>query len=191
MVQTLSTMTALGTSAPAFSLTDTDGMTVSLENFAGKPLLVAFVCNHCPFVKHLAGPLADLAREYQPKGVAVVAINSNDVEHYPDDSPARMADEVGSRGYTFPYLFDETRDVAKAFKAACTPDFFLFDAEHQLAYRGQFDASRPGNDEPVTGADLRAALDAVLSGSATDANQQPSIGCNIKWKPGNEPTYMA
>ena len=191
MVQTLSTMTALGTPAPAFSLTDTDGKTVSLENFAGKPLLVAFVCNHCPFVKHLAGPLADLAREYQPKGVAVVAINSNDVEHYPDDSPARMADEVGSRGYTFPYLFDETQDVAKAFKAACTPDFFLFDAEHQLAYRGQFDASRPGNDEPVTGADLRAALDAVLSGSATDANQQPSIGCNIKWKPGNEPTYMA
>ena len=149
------------------------------------------MCNHCPFVKHLAGPLADLAREYQPKGVAVVAINSNDVEHYPDDSPAKMADEVGSRGYTFPYLFDETQDVAKAFKAACTPDFFLFDAGHRLAYRGQFDASRPGNDEPVTGADLRAALDAVLSGSATDVNQQPSIGCNIKWKPGNEPTYMA
>jgi len=191
MVKTASTMLELGKQAPGFSLPDTEGKTVSLEDFAGaKALLVAFICNHCPFVKHIAAELASLARDYQERGVAVVGINSNDVANYPDDSPEKMAEEAKNRGYTFPYLFDEPQDVAKAYMAACTPDFYVFDAEQRLVYRGQLDESRPGNDVPVTGKDLRAALNAVLAGGPVLGDQKPSIGCNIKWKPGNEPEYF-
>ena len=148
------------------------------------------MCNHCPYVKHVAAGLAELAKEYQRRGVAVVGINSNDVDAYPDDSPAKMAEEVKLRGYTFPYLYDETQAVAKAYRAACTPDFYVFDRQRKLVYRGQMDSSRPGSDVPVTGEDLRAALDAVLAGQPVSANQKPSLGCNIKWKPGNEPDYF-
>ncbi len=191
MVKTPSTMLPLGTQAPHFSLPDPQGKLVSLGDFVDAPvLLVAFICNHCPFVKHIAEGFAALAKEYQAKGVAVVAINSNDVENYPDDSPAKMAEEIEARGYTFPYLLDETQEVAQAYRAACTPDFYLFDAGRQLVYRGQLDSSRPGNDVPVTGEDLRAALDATLAGQPTADTQRPSIGCNIKWKPGNEPEYF-
>jgi peroxiredoxin len=188
MALTPSTMAPLGTQAPAFSLPDTDGKVVSLADFTGAPvLLVAFICNHCPYVKHVRAALAGLAREYQGRGVAVVGINSNDPATHPDDSPAKMKQEKVAAGYTFPYLFDETQEVARAYRAACTPDFFVFDRDHRLAYRGQMDASRPGNGKPNDGADLRAALDAVLAGRAASAEQVPSIGCNIKWKPGNEP----
>ncbi len=191
MVQTASTMLPLGTKAPDFSLPAPDGNRVFLIDFADAPvLLVAFICNHCPFVKHIAEGFAALAREYQAKGVAVVAVNSNDVEHYPDDAPDKMAEEITARGYTFPYLLDETQEVAKAYRAACTPDFYVFDADRELVYRGQLDSSRPGNGVPVTGADLRAALDAALAGRPTPDEQKPSIGCNIKWKPGNEPEYF-
>ncbi len=191
MVRTPSTMLPLGTKAPDFVLPDPQGKVVSLGDFADSPaLLVAFICNHCPFVKHIAEGFAALAKEYQAKGVAVVAVNSNDVENYPDDSPAKMAEEIETRGYTFPYVYDETQAVAKAYRAACTPDFYVFDAERQLVYRGQLDAARPGNDVPVTGEDLRTALDAVLAGRPTPDDQKPSIGCNIKWKPGNEPDYF-
>ncbi len=188
MVATPSTMSPLGTKAPDFKLPDTQGGTVSLRDFADAPaLLVAFICNHCPFVKHIAPALASLALEYQARGVAVVAINANDVERFPDDRPEMMAREVRTRGYTFPYLFDETQEVAKAYRASCTPDFFLFDADHRLVYRGQLDDSRPESGLPATGADLRAALDAVLEGRPVPEDQKPSMGCNIKWKPGNEP----
>lgn len=191
MAQTSSTMLELGTPAPAFSLPDAvTRQTVSLDDFAGKPLLVAFICNHCPFVKHIQAEFARFAREYQARGLAVVAVSSNDVEQYPDDSPAKMAEEAKAAGYGFPYLYDETQAVAKAYKAACTPDFFLFDAGHRLVYRGQFDDARPRNDAPVTGRDLRAAADAVLAGGTPSKEQKPSIGCNIKWKPGNEPAYF-
>jgi thiol-disulfide isomerase/thioredoxin len=148
------------------------------------------MCNHCPVVKHIRPGLAQLARDYQTRKVAVVAISSNDVANYPDDSPAKMAAEVKSAGYIFPYLYDETQEVAKAYRAACTPDFYIFDKDQRLAYRGQFDDSRPGNGVPVTGKDLRAALDAVLAGKPASSNQKPSIGCNIKWKAGNEPDYF-
>lgn len=191
MVRTASTMLPLGTPAPGFRLPNVDGRTVSLEDFAAAPaLLVIFMCNHCPYVKHVAGPLAELAREYQARGVAVVGINSNDAEHYPDDGPAQMAAEAQSRGYTFPYLFDATQEVARAYRAACTPDFYVFDRERKLVYRGQMDSSRPDSGIPVTGSDLRAALDAVLAGKAPAAEQRPSLGCNIKWKPGQEPDYF-
>lgn len=191
MVKTLSTMLPLGTSAPNFSLPDVNGKTVSLADFAGsKALLVMFICNHCPFVKHVAEQLAKLARDYQPQGVAIVGISSNDVQAHPADSPAEMKKEAEMRGYKFPYLFDETQQVAHAYQAACTPDFFLFDAQNKLAYRGQLDDSRPGNNLPVTGADLRAALDALLAGKPAPAEQKASIGCNIKWKAGNEPEYF-
>jgi peroxiredoxin len=191
MVKTASTMLPLGTEAPDFTLPDASGKMVSLSDFAGKPaLLVAFICNHCPFVKHIAAGLAELATEYQKRDVAVVAVNSNDVENYPDDSPAKMAEEVKRRGYTFPYLYDETQSVAKSYGAACTPDFYLFDKNRKLVYRGQLDSSRPDSGIPVTGKDLRAALDAVLSGRPVAKEQKPSIGCNIKWKPGNEPPYF-
>ncbi|GMV97584.1 MAG: thioredoxin family protein [Phycisphaerae bacterium] len=189
MALTPSTMLPLGTAAPRFELPDTNGRIVSPEQFAGSPLLVVFMCNHCPYVKHIRGELARLAAEYQAKGVGVVGINSNDVERYPDDSPQRMREEVREAGYTFPYLFDETQAVAKAYRAACTPDFFLFDRRHQLVYRGQLDDSRPGNAKPVTGSDLRAALEAVLAGRPVSSDQRPSVGCNIKWKPGQEPEY--
>ena len=192
MVQTLSTMLALGTSAPQFSLPDPDGKIVSLSDFEGAPaLVVIFMCNHCPFVKHVAPGLANLAREYQDKGVAVVGVNPNDVANYPDDSPQKMAEASKEYGYTFPYLLDESQAVAKAYRAACTPDFFVFDGDRQLVYRGQMDDSRPSLDLPVTGADLRAALNAVLDGRTVTAEQKPSIGCNIKWKPGNEPEYLS
>jgi peroxiredoxin len=191
MVKTASTMLPLGTKAPDFSLPATDGRTVSLADFSQKPaLLVAFICNHCPYVKHVAAGFADLAREYQERDVGVAAINSNDVANYPDDSPAKMAEEVKFRGYTFPYLYDETQEVAKAYGAACTPDFYVFDKARKLVYRGQMDSSRPSSGLPVTGEDLRAALDAVLAAQPVAAEQKPSIGCNIKWKAGNEPAYF-
>jgi thiol-disulfide isomerase/thioredoxin len=182
MAATQSTMLPLRTPAPAFRLPDFDGKLHALEDFGqAKGLLVAFICNHCPFVKHIRPELVRFARDYQPKGIAVVAINSNDIAAYPQDGPSGMAEEARSAGYTFPYLFDETQAIAKAYGAACTPDFFLFDANKQLVYRGQFDESRPGRGTS-TGASLRAASDALLSGSAINPDQQPSIGCNIKWK---------
>ncbi len=190
MARTPSTMLPLGTKAPDFSLPNVDGKAVSLADMAGAPaLLVMFICNHCPFVKHVAGGLAQLAKDYQPKGVKFVAINSNDVDTYPDDSPEKMAVEAKQRGYTFPYLYDATQAVGKAYRAACTPDFFLFDKNQSLVYRGQLDASRPDNGIPVTGNDMRAALDALLAGKNVSSDQKPSIGCNIKWKAGNEPDY--
>jgi peroxiredoxin len=192
MVKTASTMLALGTPALEFSLPDAvSGRTVSLAEFANAPaLLVMFMCNHCPYVKHVADQMAQLVREYQERGVAVVGISANDAAEYPDDSPENMAQEAERRGYTFPYLYDETQEVAKAYQAACTPDFYVFDRDHHLAYRGQMDDSRPGNGIPVTGQDLRRALDAVLAGRPVPHNQRPSLGCNIKWKPGNEPEYF-
>ena len=191
MARTPSTMLPLGTEAPGFSLVNVDGRTVSLADFVGQPaLLVIFMCNHCPFVKHIADPLAQFTAEYMDKGVAVVGINSNDAANYPADSPEQMVREAEERGYRFPYLYDESQEVAQAYRAACTPDFFLFDRDRRLVYRGQFDDSRPDSGIPVTGADLRAALDAVLAGTKPSEKQRPSIGCNIKWKPGNEPDYF-
>jgi peroxiredoxin len=183
-------MLPLGTTAPDFRLPDTRGQTVALADFQHAPaLLVMFICNHCPYVQHLRAGLAQLARDYLPRGVALVGISANDVANYPEDSPANMAREAKAAGYTFPYLYDATQAVAQAYRAACTPDFFLFDGARRLVYRGQFDDSRPGNGVPVTGKDLRAALDAVLAGKPVSADQKPSVGCNIKWKPGNEPDY--
>lgn len=191
MVKTASTMLPLGTPAPDFSLLNVDSKTVSLADFAdAKALVVIFMCNHCPFVKHLADALADFGRECQAKGVAVVGISSNDVANYPDDSPEQMVHEAENRGYTFPYLYDEDQSVARAYKAACTPDFYVFDGDKKLAYRGQFDASRPGNDIAVTGDDLRNAVDAIVAGDAVPEPQMPSIGCNIKWMSGKEPEYF-
>jgi thiol-disulfide isomerase/thioredoxin len=165
---------------------------MSLADFEAAPaLVVMFICNHCPFVKHLAAGLASFARDYQQQGVAVVGINSNDAAAYPDDSPEQMIHEVENRGYTFPYLYDEQQTAAKAYRAACTPDFYVFDGQQRLVYRGQFDASRPGSGIPVTGEDLRRALDAVLTGQDVSAEQKPSIGCNIKWRPGAEPDYFS
>ncbi len=190
MAVTASTMLTLGTSAPDFSLPDTEGNLVCLDDFKDAPaLLVIFLCNHCPFVKHVLGGLTGLIKVYQAKGVAVVGINSNDVGDYPEDRPEMMAKLAEEKGFTFPYLYDETQDVAKAYHAACTPDFFLFDKKRKLVYRGQMDDSRPGNNIPVTGTDLRAALDAVLAGKPVPAKQKPSMGCNIKWKHRAEPQY--
>jgi len=183
-------MLALGTPAPDFDLPDYDGRRHSLAEFAAAPaLLVVFICNHCPFVRHLRREFAALAREFQPRGLAVVAINSNDIAARPEDGPDGMRAEASELGYVFPYLLDESQDVAKAYRAACTPDFFLFDATRRLVYRGQFDDSRPGNDRPVTGADLRAAIEATLAGGTPGPDQRPSLGCNIKWRAGNEPAY--
>ncbi len=183
MAATPSTMVPLGTPAPDFDLADTDGRVVSRDDFRDAPgLLVAFICNHCPYVKHLRDAFAAFAVEYGERGLAIVAINSNDAVAYPDDSPENMRREAEAAGYTFPYLFDETQAVARAFHAACTPDFFLYDRHLKLVYRGQFDDSRPGNGVPVTGADLRAACDAVLAGKPVPEAQKASIGCNIKWK---------
>jgi thiol-disulfide isomerase/thioredoxin len=191
MALTPSTMLPLGTTAPDFRLPDTSGKTVSPADFKDAPALaVIFMCNHCPYVVHIRAGLAQLAHDYAPKRIAIVGINSNDVKNYPADSPAKMKDEVKTAGYIFPYLYDETQAVAKAYRAACTPDIFLFDRGRRLVYRGQFDASRPGNGIPVTGKDLRAALDAVLAGRPTSELQAASIGCNIKWKAGNEPDYF-
>lgn len=191
-------MIALGTAAPRFALTDAvTGRTVSLDDFkTADALLVMFICNHCPYVKHVRAELAKLGRDYAPgtpspkgKRVAIVAISSNDPEAYPEDAPPKMAREAKDAGYTFPYLFDADQSVAHAYRAACTPDFFLFDRNQKLVYRGQLDDSRPKSDSPapVTGRDLRAALDALLRGEAPSPDQKPSLGCNIKWKPGNEP----
>jgi peroxiredoxin len=185
-------MLALGTRAPGFELPDFDGLGHALEDFAGSPaLLVVFICEHCPFVRHIRAEFAKFTREYAGRGLATVAINSNDLEAYPQDGPDAMREEARSLGYVFPYLVDGTQETARAYRAACTPDFFLFDADRRLVYRGQFDDSRPGNGKPVTGADLRRAADAVLAGKPVPADQLPSLGCNIKWKPGAEPDYYA
>jgi len=191
MALTPSTMLPLGTPAPDFSLTDTvSGKKASLATFAGrKALLVIFMCNHCPYVKHLKDGLVKLGRDYEAKDAAIVAISANDAASHPEDAPDKLGAEAKALGYRFPVLYDETQKVAQAYHAACTPDFFLFDAARKLAYRGQFDASRPGNGLPVTGEDLRAALDAVIVGKAVPASQKPSLGCNIKWRAGNEPDY--
>ena len=191
MVNTPSTMLPLGTKAPDFSLTDAvSGHTVSLSDIKGDALLVMFVCNHCPFVIHVRKEITRLAHEYMDRGVAVVAINSNSLETHPQDGPDHMKELAAELGWRFPFLFDKTQDVAKAYHAACTPDFFLFDADHKLVYRGQLDNSRPSNNLPVTGNDLRGAIDAVLSGDPVSSSQIPSIGCNIKWSPGNAPDYF-
>lgn len=192
MALTPSTMLPLGTPAPEFTLPDTaSGTLVSLADLHEHPaLLVAFICNHCPYVKHIAEGFGQFARDYADKGLAVVAISANDVGHRAEDGPEHMAREVRERGYVFPYLYDESQAAAKAYRAACTPDFFLFDRDRRLVYRGQFDGSRPGNEVPVTGRDMRAAVDAVLAGRPVAAEQKPSIGCNIKWRPGNEPDYF-
>jgi peroxiredoxin len=185
-------MNPLGTVASPFTLPDTTGRLVTLDDVAGSPaLLVMFLSNHCPYVRHVADEIVRVAVDYQPRGLAVIAIASNDVVQHPDDGPARMAEVAAAMGATFPYLYDETQDVARAYRAACTPDFFLFDADRRLAYRGRLDGARPGNDVPVTGSDLRAALDAVLAGIPAPEPQLPSMGCNVKWKPGNEPDYFA
>jgi len=191
MTVTASTMLSLGMSAPDFNLPDIEGDMVSLADFKESPaLLVIFMCNHCPFVKHILSVLVELIKEYQTKGVAAVGISSNDIADFPDDSPELMAKVAKEAGFTFPYLYDETQHVAKAYHAACTPDFFLFDKERKLVYRGQMDDSRPGNDIPVTGLDLIKAMDAVLAGREVNAEQKPSMGCNIKWKHGNGPEYL-
>jgi thiol-disulfide isomerase/thioredoxin len=189
MVAKESQMLELGTVAPEFALPDPDGALHSLGE--GKAAyVVMFICNHCPFVKHVRTELAALGRDYLPKDVSIVAINSNDVVTHPGDSPEKMKEESETWGYTFPYVFDDDQAIAKAYRAACTPDFFVFDADKRLAYRGQLDGSRPSNDVPVDGSDLRAALDAVLAGGPVSGDQVPSIGCNIKWKAGNEPDYF-
>jgi peroxiredoxin len=190
MSLTPSTMLPLGTPAPDFRLPDTNGKIVTLDDFRDAPaLLVVFLCNHCPYVVHIRHQLAILTRDYQDQGVGVVGINSNDAANYPEDSPEMMVREKAEVGYTFPYLYDESQEVARKYKAACTPDFYVFDKERKLAYRGQLDGSRPGNAIAITGKDLRAALDAVLSGRPVADDQRPSIGCNIKWKRGNAPDY--
>jgi peroxiredoxin len=190
MVMTPSTMLELGTRAPNFRLPDTRGKVVSLADFKKAPaLLVIFMCNHCPFVKHVLPAMVNIVKRYQSRGLAVVGISSNDVDNYPDDSPEIMAEVAQQMGFTFDYLYDKKQAVAKAYRAACTPDFFLFDADRKLVYRGQMDDSRPGNEIPVTGVDLCLALDAVLDGMPVTREQKPSMGCNIKWKPGNEPDY--
>jgi len=191
MALTPSTMLALGTPAPAFSLPDVvSGNTISLGTVADRPaLLVMFICQHCPYVKHIKQELANLGRDYVDRGLAIVAISANDVDRYPDDAPEHLKAMAENLGFTFPVCYDETQAVAKAYTAACTPDFFLFNADRALVYRGQLDDSRPGNGLPITGKDLRGAIDAVLSGQLVSPDQRPSIGCNIKWKPGNEPGY--
>lgn len=190
MALTPSTMLALGTVAPDFRLPDTNGKIVALGDLKeSRALVVMFICNHCPYVKHIRAGLAEFGCDMQRKGVSIVAMNANDAGKYPEDSPAKMKEEARAAGYVFPYLYDESQAVAKAYRAACTPDFFVFDAQRKLVYRGQFDASRPGTGQPVTGADLRAAVDAVLSGKPVSEKQIPSIGCNIKWRAGNEPDY--
>ena len=191
MVKTASTMAPLGSPAPAFALPDAHGTLWRRDDFAkAKELVVVFLCNHCPFVKHIRSELARFAKDAQADGAAVVGIMSNDFEKHPDDRPEKMLEEIDAVGYPFPYLVDEAQAVAKAYTAACTPDFFVYDANRRLAYRGQFDASRPESAIPVTGADLRAALDAVLAGRPAAADQRPSMGCNIKWRPGNAPPYF-
>jgi peroxiredoxin len=191
MVKTASTMLPLGSQAPDFNLlSPAENKLVSLSDYTAKPLLVIFMCNHCPFVIHLRDALVKFTKEFMGQGLAVVAISSNDISSYPQDGPDLMARDAKEYGYPFSYLFDETQQVAKEYHAACTPDFFLFDAEHKLVYRGQFDASRPGNQVAITGSDLRKAVESILSGQPVSSEQRPSIGCNIKWKMGHEPAYF-
>ena len=192
MALTASTMLPLGTTAPDFNLVDVESeKQTSLANFSGKKaLLVMFICRHCPFVKHVQTELAKIGKDYSQTDLGIIAISSNDVKNYPDDAPDKLKQMVTELGFNFPLCYDETQEVAKAYTAACTPDFFLFDADLKLAYRGQLDDSRPSNDKPVTGEDLRAAIDTVLSGKPVTGDQKPSIGCNIKWKQGNEPNYF-
>ena len=192
MVAVSSTMLPLGTPAPDFDLVDTDGNRVRRDDYAGKPILVAFICNHCPFVKHIAAELATFAREAAAKGVPVVAINSNDTTTHPEDAPPQMLAEKRARDYVFPYLFDPTQEIAKAYRAACTPDFFLFDRQHRLVYRGRFDATKPQQAPPQVpdGRELRAAVEALVNGKPMPQAQHASIGCNIKWRPGNAPDYF-
>ncbi len=189
MAATPSIMRELGVKAPSFSLPDTSGTTVSLADYTGQPLLVVFICNHCPFVRHIGRELGRKSTEFAGRGVGVVLISSNDVESYPEDAPDRMVHFRDEFGITVPYLYDESQQVAKAYQATCTPDFFLFDSDHRLVYRGQFDDARPGNDSPVTGADLQDAVDALLDGRPMPKEQKPSMGCGIKWKEGNEPAF--
>ncbi len=190
MARTESTMLELGTNAPDFCLPEpSTGKTVCLDQFSGQPLLVVFSCNHCPFVLHILEQFVKFAQSYQQKGLSVVMINANDVSNYEDDSPEKMIQLAEQYHFTFPYLYDESQQVAAAYHAACTPDFFLFDANHRLVYRGQFDSARPGNEAPVNGQDLILATDALLAGEPVSAQQTPSLGCNIKWKSGNEPAY--
>lgn len=191
MARTASTMLPLGTKAPDFQLPDVvSNQTISLDTFRDSPaLLVMFICRHCPFVKHVQTELAQIGKDYTAKGVGIVAISANDAANYPDDAPEKLKEQATQLGFTFPFCYDESQGVAKAYTAACTPDFFLFDANQNLVYRGQLDASRPGNDKAVTGKDLRAAIEATLAHAPINPEQKPSIGCNIKWKPGNEPTY--
>lgn len=185
-----STMRALGTKAPDFTLPEPGAdRTVSLKDYAGKPVLVGFICNHCPYVIHIGGKLGELTSRWSDQGLTVILINANDVEKHPDDAPEKMPAFARENGITVPYLYDETQETAKAYHAACTPDFFLFNRDHTLVYRGQFDDSRPGNDVAVTGADLNAAVEALLAGSEIPSEQKASAGCNIKWKPGNEPGF--
>jgi peroxiredoxin len=192
MVRTASTMLPLGVSAPDFQLTDVvSEKPISLATFAGKPaLLVMFISVHCPFVKHVQAQLSQIGKDYADRGLAVLAIGSNDIEKYPDDAPEHLQALVQAEGFNFPVCADLSQAVAKAYTAACTPDFFLFDRDRHLAYRGQLDDSRPSNGKPVTGQDLRQAIELLLVGKEVDPNQRPSIGCNIKWIPGNEPEYF-
>ncbi len=191
MAVTPSQMLELGTTAPAFSLPDINNKQVSLDSFGNKKaLLIVFMCNHCPYVIHIRNKLVEVLDVYQKRGVAIVAINANDADNYPEDSFKKMGEYAKTYNYTFPYLYDETQKVAQSYRAACTPDFFLFNNKKELVYRGQFDDSRPGNDKPVTGADLCAAMDSLLEDKQVSQQQKASIGCNIKWKPGNEPTYF-
>ncbi|MBN1542116.1 thioredoxin family protein [candidate division KSB1 bacterium] len=190
MAETPSTMLELGTSLPSFELKEPDGRTVSNRDFKGQPLLIMFICNHCPFVKHIQQELSRLTREFVKKGIPAVAINSNDIQAYPQDGPEQMKKTAQDLNYPFPYVLDPDQSVAKAFRAACTPDFYLFDAEHRLVYRGQFDDSRPGNSVSVTGKDLRLAMERLIDELPPIAEQMPSMGCNIKWKPGNVPNYF-
>lgn len=192
MVKTASTMLPLGTVAPKFELTDVvSGEHISLATFAdSQALLLMFICQHCPFVKHVQQELAQIGQDYSQQPLGIVAISANDVANYPDDSPAKLKQMAEALNFNFPLCYDETQSVSKAYTAACTPDFFLFDANQKLVYRGQLDDSRPGNNIPVTGQDLRRAINALLQGKAVDFEQKPSIGCNIKWKPGNEPEYF-
>jgi peroxiredoxin len=192
MVKTASTMLDLGTKAPNFALPDTvSGKTISLDTFADKKgLLVMFICQHCPFVQHIQQELARIGQDYMEQGLGIVAISSNSVETHPDDAPEKLKAMAEEQGFNFPFCYDETQEVAKAYTAACTPDFFLFDSSRALVYRGQLDDSRPGNDQPVNGKDLRAAIEQVLADEPISPEQKPSIGCNIKWAPGNEPPYF-
>ena len=192
MVATESLMSALGTPAPDFQLPDVvSDKTISLQTFAGrKALLIMFISRHCPFVQHVKQELARVGKDYSEKSLGIAAICSNDVDNYPADAPAMLKEMARETGFTFPFCYDESQKVAMAYSAACTPDFFLYDDKRKLVYRGQLDDSRPGNDKPVTGRDLRAAIDAILAGKPVDPNQKPSIGCNIKWKAGNEPDYF-